>query len=247
MKTVILAILVLFSLESVKAQSFGDFMSRYVPHLNGRPYPNLPVASYVNVSNIWEHPSQPNKMAKVELRATTNSDITHVILRFPDGRMFTTQCDNGFGVWGEEVYSGDFNGDGLPDFMAIKGGTGCGLAAEYCTGVFAFSGQQGYRFTRIHTMGLGPQDLIIDPATKSFRLIHTSFCSAKSLDGRDHSFWVHRFFLWDGSGFQVDPKLSPVWIQYLNRPNHEPTKLLTSELKAKAWAEDSELNLKIEW
>jgi hypothetical protein len=145
------------------------------------------------------------------------------------------------------VYSGDFNNDGIPDFMAIKPGSGCGLAGEYCIGVFAFSEGTNYRFTRVTMMGLGPHNLVLDPKTKSFRLIHTAFRQGPSLDGRFHSFWVHRFYKWEDGMFQRDLNIAPVWIQYLHRPNHEPTKLLTTALKRKAWIEDSESEARIEW
>jgi hypothetical protein len=131
--------------------------------------------------------------------------------------------------------------------MAIKPGSGNGLAGEYCTGIFAFSTDREFRFTRILTMGLGPHNLVVDPKTKTFRLIHTSFRSGETLDGRFHSFWVHRFFKWEDGAFRSDSNLSPVWIQYLNRPNHEPTKLLTTKMKAKIWIEDPESEPEIEW
>jgi hypothetical protein len=88
---------------------------------------------------------------------------------------------------------------------------------------------------------------VLDPATKQFRLIHTSFRAALSSDGQYHDYWVHRFFQWSDEGFYEDSHLPPIWIQYLNRPNHEPTKLLTPELKKKAWVEDSESQASIGW
>jgi hypothetical protein len=36
-------------------------------------------------------------------------------------------------------YSGDFNGDGRPDFFAIKPTTACGIAGQQALAVFAFS------------------------------------------------------------------------------------------------------------
>lgn len=95
-------------------------------------------------------------------------------------------------------------------------------------------------------MDLSAADLVIDPATKQFRLVQTSFRGATSIDGRNHSFWVHRFYTWNGSSFITDSTLPPVWIMYLYRPNHEPTKMLTPELKQKAWVEDPESD-NIEW
>ena len=106
---------------------------------------------------------------------------------------------------GLEVYSGDFNGDGKPDFMAVKysGGWVALFSREYCTGIFAFSDGDGngtgYGFTRVRSMDLSSGDLVIDPVTRQFRLIQTSHRAAISHDGRYHSFWVHRFYMWNGA------------------------------------------------
>ncbi len=232
---------------SVNAQSFGSFLSDYAPLLGGHPWPRLSASAYTNVSGSWVHPSEPRNHPTVRLELPEDADFTTVVVRCPDGRTFSSYCDAAPSPFAEEVYSGDFNGDGIPDFLMVKPGSGCGLAAEYCTGVFAFSENKRYRFTRINTMGLGLHDLVLDPASKSFRLIHTSFRSAMSSDGRYHSYWVHRFYEWNGVNFQLDPNISPVWIQYLTRANHEPTKLLTPSAKAKAWIEDSVSERRIEW
>ena len=232
---------------AVDAQTFGRYLSGYTPLLDGRSWPPLPVLTYTNAAGVWVHPTEPRESPTVKLELTDDADFATVTVRWPDGRKFRSYCDAAPSPFAEEVYSGDFNGDGVSDFLMVKPGSGCGLAAEYCTGVFAFSEDKGYRFTRIRTMGLGPHALVLDPASKSFRLIHTSYRSGMSPDGRYHSFWVHRFFQWNGVGFQQDPKRSPVWIQYLTRTNHEPTKLLTPKAKAKAWIEDSESEARIEW
>ena len=229
------------------AQSFGSFLSNYAPVSDGHPWPRVPVVAYVGVSNVWVHPSSPGKFPTIHLELPSDADYGTVVLHFPDGGTLKTYCDAAPSPFREEVYSGDFNGDGKPDFLVVKPGSGCGLSAEDCTGIFAFSEDDSYRFTRIHTMGLGPHDLVIDPTTKSFRLIHTSFRQALCSDRRYHSFWVHRFFEWNGVSFQQDSKIPPVWIQYLNRPNHEPTKSLTPADKLKAWADDPESEARIEW
>jgi len=229
------------------AQSFGSFLSKYGPDRNDRPWPRVPLITYRSVSNLWVHPTNPRNSPTVELRYADDADFSQLILRFPDSRVLKTYCDAAPSPFAEEVYSGDLNGDGIPDFVMVKPGSGCGLAAENCTGVFAFSEDKSYRFTRIHTMGLGVHSLVIDPHSKAFRLIHTSFHSGKTTDGRYHSFWVHRFFEWNGVAFCQDAKIPPVWIQYLYRPNHEPTKLLTPALKVKIWQEDNEADSAIEW
>ncbi|GEM_PF-1191926 len=220
----------------------------YTPFLNGKPWPRFPIVAYVEgASNIWVHPQAPQRFPTVTETHDPDSDFTTAVVQFPDGRRFKTYNEFVLGPYLSAVYCGDFNGDGRPDFVAVKPGSGCGLAAEYCTGVFAFSNDSDYSFTRITTMGLGPYDLAIDPRTKTFRLIHTAFRQGESTDGKTHSFWVHRLYKWDALRFQRDENFPAIWIQYLNRPNHEPTKLLTERLKAKAWAGDSESGARIDW
>src|SRR3989442_6917822 len=144
-----------------RAESFGDFMSHYAPLSNGRPWPRFPVVAYVEAkTNTWVHPSTAKRFPVLEERCDEDSDFSTIILGLPDGRTFKTYNALGLGPYLAEVYSGDFNNDGTPDFVAIKPGSGCGLAAEYCTGVFAFSERDGYRFTRIRTVGLGLGDLV---------------------------------------------------------------------------------------
>ena len=239
----------LLSLQNLPAR-YETLVSNYLPYLDGRPWPRVPVIAYVETSsNIWVHPSAPKKFPTIQEVGDEESDFTTVVIRLPDGSKLKTYNAPVLGPYLAAVYCGDFNGDGVLDFMAIKPGSGCGIAGEYCIGVFAFS--QGtnnqYQFTRIWTMGLGPQSLVLDPKTKSFRLIHTSLRSAMSTDRRYHSFWVHRFYKWDNGNLTLDSDLPPVWVQYLYRPNHEATKLLSPQLKAKAWAEDSESERQIEW
>lgn len=224
-------------------------LENYAPYLDGKPWPLFPITQYVETaSNIWVHPSSPAKFPTVQEEFDTNADFTTVVIRCPNGDVFKTYNKFVLGPCLCAVYSGDFNGDGKPDFLAIKYGGGNGLAGEYCTGVFAFSENGGYQFTRVETTGLGFHDLVLDPKTKTFRLIHRSYRSGKCPDGRYHSFWVNRFYKWNGESFQEDDLLSPIWIQYLERPNHEATKLLTLELKQKIWIEDPESDQgEIEW
>ena len=142
----------------------------YSPFLNGKPWPRFPVVAYIEgASNVWVHPSAPKAYPTVTEIHEPDSDFTTVLIQFPDGRRFKTYNNPVLGPYLSAVYCADFNGDGKPDFVAVKPGSGCGLAADYCTGVFAFSHDDDYCFTRITTMGLGPHDLVIDPQTKTFR------------------------------------------------------------------------------
>lgn len=219
----------------------------YSPFLDDKPWPRLPTTTYVeSVSNVWVHPSGTKDFATVQERLEdAAADFATVVLRFPDGRTFKTHNQFVLGPYLCAVYSGDFNNDGVPDFLAIKPTGGNGIGGWESIGVFAFSEGEDYRFTRINSWGLGPESLVVDPVTKNFRFIHTSFRQGKGLDGHVHSFWIHRFFRWNG-GFELDSKLPPVWIQFLGRENHEPTKLLTSNLKAKIWADDRSFQSDIE-
>jgi hypothetical protein len=240
-------ILLVFLDVSVRAETNETLVADYMPFLNGQAWPRVSVISFAETSsNTWVHPSDPKHFPTIQEVYETNSDFTTVVIRFPDGREYRTYNDFVLGPYLSAVYMGDFNNDGIPDFMAVKPGSGCGLAGEYCTGIFAFSDGSDYQFRRITTMGLGPQNLVLDPKTKSFRLIHTSFRESQTLDGQIHSFWVHRFYKWEYSSFRSDADLPPIWVQYLYRPNHEATKLLTPDLKAKAWADDPESD-QIEW
>jgi len=133
--------------------------------------------------------------------------------------------------------------------MAIKPGSGNGLGAQYCTAVFAFSEGNDYCFTRVLTMGSGPASLVIDPQDKKYRLIHTSFRQGTGIDRKEHSFFIHKFYKWELGAFRPDTSLPPVWIQFLKRPNHVATKLLTPVLKEKAWNEDDayKMHFRIDW
>jgi hypothetical protein len=232
---------------TAKGQPFGSTLAAYAPLLDTNIWEHAQLVAYTNVADVWRHPTQANVKPTVELRSDEDSDFTTVTIRMPNGDVWKTYCDSSPSPFAEEVYCGDLNGDKIPDFMIVKSGGGCGLAAEYCTGVFAFSEGAGFRFTRVRTMGLGPGNLIVNRTTHSVRFVHTSFRCGKTTDGRYHSFWIHRFFQWNGVAFQQDSRLPPVWIQYLYRPNHEPTRLLTSALKAKIWSEDEDETGPIEW
>jgi hypothetical protein len=178
----------------------------------------------------------------------SDADFATVMLRLPNGEVYKTY--NGFvlGPYLAAVYSGDFNGDGIPDFFAIKPTAGNGIGGEQALGVFAFSdGTNGYRFTRVHGWGLGRHSLVMDPGTKTFLLMHTTLCSAEGTDGRYHSFWVHRLYKWENGYLSLDNRYPSIWVQYLFRPNHEPSKLLTPEMKIKAWEEERDRQDSIEY
>ena len=240
--------LLVFGAAQIHAATYESFVADYAPFRNGDPWPQVPLIAYTEgTSNVWVHPSAPTRFATVREVHDADADFTTVVIRFPNDRVLKTHNAMVLGPYLAAVYTGDLNKDNIPDFIAIKPGSGCGLAAEYGTAVFAFSQGPDYRFTRVTAMGLGPHALVLDPKTSSFRFIHTSFRQAQSLDGRVHSFWVHRFYRWEDGRFAQDANLEPVWIQYLNRPNHELTKLLNSRLRAEAWQKDPESQAGIEW
>jgi hypothetical protein len=242
-----LIILVLLTVNG-RAGTNTSLVGNYLPYLKGRPWPQFPITPFVEgPSNIWVHPLLPKKYPTVQEIAEDGADFATIVITQPDGTVLKTYNAFVLGPYLSAVYMGDFNSDGKPDFLAVKPGSGCGIAGENCVGAFAFSENEHYRFTRTWTMGLGSENLVQDPKTKTFRFIHSSLRSAKTADGRYHSFWVHRFFKWEGVKFDQDSDISPIWVQYLFRPNHEETKMLTREIKVKAWADDHESEASIEW
>jgi hypothetical protein len=240
--------LLLWFSSAAFASTNETLVADYMPYLNAKPWPRFPIVRYVATSsNIWIHPVTPKKFPTVTETHDRDADFTTVVIQFPDGQRYKTYNQFVLGPYLSAVYSGDFNADGKPDFVAVKPSSGNGLAGEYSTGVFAFSDDSDYRTTRITMMGFGPHNFVLDPKTKAFRFIHTSLRQGKTLDGNDHSFWVHRFYKWGGYRFEPDEALASVWIQYLERPNHEPTKLLDSRLKAQLWADAPASQAAINW
>jgi hypothetical protein len=210
MNRFILIVLLLLPSNQILADTNETLVFDYAPYLNGKPWPRWPVVAYIETaSNLWVHPTDPNHFPTIQDTFDAEADFTTIILKLPDGSTYKTYNNFVLGPSLSAVYMGDFNNDGKPDFVAVKYGAGNGLAAEDCTGVFAFSENGNYRFTRVRTMDLNSDDLVVDPTTKHFRFIETSFRQGMTLDGQYHSFWVHRFFSWDGSGFQEDTVLPP--------------------------------------
>jgi hypothetical protein len=232
----------------IPPESHETLVDDYVPYLHGKPWPSPEIVRYVENSNVWVHPSSPKNFPTLQEVVDPDADFLTVLLRLPNGRVYKTYNELGQGPYIDVVYSGDFNGDGLPDFFVICPTTACGIAAEQRPGLFAFSnGTNGYSFTRIHGYGLGRHSLVLDPITKTFRFMHTNLCDAKGPDGSYHSFWVHRLFRWEDASMRLDSHYPAMWVQYLYRPNHETTKMLNSLMKAKAWAEDRDYEETIEW
>ncbi len=249
MKQLLGIVILALACEGARAGSTNTSDWDFGPFLKGKPWPSVPTVAYVESrSNVWVHPTNPKNHASVQERLEDEAaDFATVVLCLPDSRTFKTYNAFVLGPYLCAVYSGDFNNDGIPDFLAVKPSGGNGIGCWDYLGVFALSQGKDYRFTRVSSWGLGPQSLALDPATKTFRFIHTAFRQGKGVDGRVHSFWVHRFFRWNGVGFELDSNLSPIWIQFLGRPNHEPTTLLTPKLKAETWANDWRFQSNIEW
>lgn len=228
-------------IPSSGSQTIKDYTSRYSPYRDGTAWPEFPTTRFVETdSNVWTHPSKPTEHPTLQEVVEPGADHTTVRLTLPTGGLFKTHNEPVLGPGLSQVYSGDFNQDGKPDFLAIKPSSGNGLAGDLSFGLFAFSTKHGFIFARVKSMRLGPEDLVMDPASNTFRFIHTAFRNGVASDGRSHSFWVHRFFEWQDGRFQLDERLQPVWIQFLHRENHEPTKLLTPALKKKIWLEEVE-------
>ncbi len=138
-----------------------------------------------------------------------------------------------------EAYRCDLNGDGISDYICIFGGTGCGLASEYCYVIFVFSRSGDYSIQTLYTMGFGPEDLVDLSGNGKCTIIHTWFVyGEKGTDGESHNYWVYNFF--DVS--QTDLILSErswKWIMYTDKPNHTDTVQLTDNQKSRCWLRSS--------
>ena len=71
---------------SAFATSNDTLVVDYTPYLNGHSWPRVPVVTYVeSTSNLWVHPTAPNKFPTVQEIHDKDSDFTTVVLRFSDG------------------------------------------------------------------------------------------------------------------------------------------------------------------
>jgi hypothetical protein len=135
-----------------------------------------------------------------------------------------------------EAYRSDLNNDGVSDYICIFGGTGCGLASEYCYAMFILSYAGRYEVKTLYTMGFGPEDVVEIGGNGKCIVIHTWFVyGEKGKDGESHNYWVYNFFQVSEGGLVLSENLPWKWIMYTNNPNHKDTEQLTDKQKIRCW------------
>jgi hypothetical protein len=157
------------------------------------------------------------------------------------GNSLKARVGLGYGMGFDYVLEGDLNRDGLPDYVIVQPSGGNGLASEYCHAAFVLSARTGYVVTKLNTMGFDPKDLLRLELGKA-SVVHTWFIDGetKTRDGKFHSFWVYHFLKVRGTQLVFDAARKPIWIQYTFKPNHTPTRLLSSEQKKRWWDKQRE-------
>ncbi len=175
---------------------------------------------------------------KLVLRGTTNGWIISLI--GAGGRnLLPTTVTNSMTRSEMEVFSCDLNKDGLPDFIVNVWSGGTGLAFFGTEVTFLLSSKEGYRAASFYLFSFGKEDLVQFKAGGPVYFILNDLMSSdgeKTLDGRDHNFWVYELYRIDRASFvpaNADRPDFPKWVWFSNRDNHEETTQLTSQQKAK--------------
>jgi hypothetical protein len=136
-----------------------------------------------------------------------------------------------------QLASTEINGDEIPDYILRYDPHGCGLAAIGQTVVLVLSGKNGHRSHELYQLGFAHDSLVRFKPGGSWHWVVAEVVypgAAASKDGREHSFWVYRLFRIEGDSLRAEPvgvEAFPKWIQYLLRPNHSETTLVSTKEK----------------
>jgi hypothetical protein len=236
-------VIVLFACTLVaRAVSWVDaYWNKYSPLPNAKPFPirecsqqqNSKSRDYIytcrsktDVSKIMTHYSKQGLEAEIFKNGSLKARV---------------RLNYGFWTWLDYALEGDLNRDGLPDYVLVKSSGGNGLAAEYGRVIFVLSARTGYVVTKLNTMGFNPSSLL-QLGSGQANVVHSWFIYSETptSDGRDHSFWVYHFLKIRGTKLVFDSARKPIWIQYTFKPNHTPTRLLSSAQKKRWWDKQRE-------
>ena len=136
-----------------------------------------------------------------------------------------------------QLASTEINGDQTPDYILRYDPHGCGLAAIGQSVILVLSSSNGHRSHELYQFGFAHDSLVQFKPGGPWHWVVTETVypgAAASKDGRDHSFWVYRLFRIEGDSLKAEPvgvEGFPKWIQYLLRPNHSETTLVSTKEK----------------
>lgn len=206
-------------------------------------YHPFPKASRIPVETCQR--SQPTELQTVlscsRVQVTQNLqnpeefDLSpEVLLDLPRGIQLSVKMDLIPHFLGE-AYQTDLNGDNRTDVIVTLPWGGNGLGSERSVVVFAISDGETYQLSAIDSLSFNPSALIRRNGQN--QILHTAFVNTKSIDGKNHSFFVYNTLKIENGLLKLDPAQEKVWIQYKYRPNSVPTKLLTPWQKQQGWTE----------
>jgi hypothetical protein len=203
-------------------------------------------SGYEPLPNAKQFPMRECSLEGQEYVCHSKTGISKIIVQDSKAKVFRNgslkaRVELGYGTGFDYVLEGDLNRDGLPDYVIVQPSGGNGLASEYCHATFVLSAKFGYVVTKLNTLGFDPKDLLQFESGQA-SVLHTWFISAEepSRDGKYHTFWVYHFLKVRGTKLVFDAARKPIWIQYTFKPNHTPTRLLSSEQKKRWWVKQHE-------
>lgn len=144
-------------------------------------------------------------------------------------------------LWIREVFSARLNEDAIDDYVISFYSTGCGLAGELVHLLVVLSNDSGSsEVMSFYTMGFSNNRLVRLPDNRS-AIICTAYVAVETKrDKKYHSFWRHTSLRVSGSSLYEDSGFGAVWVQYTNRPQNQPTKLLTATEQLNYWQQFGE-------
>jgi hypothetical protein len=118
-----------------------------------------------------------------------------------------------------QVYVGDLNGDGRPDYLFLQG---CGSMWHQWVAV-ALSSRGSYKAYGFYASYFNLKDAFFK-GKKTATFIQSE---QKQMPGNGHAFWLNRFFDINGPDISASKRFEPVIIQYTHKENHKVTRLLS--------------------
>jgi hypothetical protein len=238
-KAIVLIFFIFVSFQPVMAYN-GGYTPGYEPYTPGGNVKPFPLVTFERQKN--EHEDRDLFTSKGDFEITVDRSqsppqvkITH---RGIEKSVFTLA--DAVHPYLCEAFRGDLNGDGASDFICVFGGTGCGLASEYCHAVFAISFEGKYYVSTMHTMGFGREDVVDWSGRGTATIIHTWFIGGDAgKDGQRHNYWVYNFLETREGRLQLSDRLPWKWVLYTFKPNHRDSWQLTEQQKIRCWIRDT--------